>query len=486
MAELKSAKEAFVSGLLGTTIVDVSACLAVLVTSYALYRLLELFLPHFQYGKHSKLAPLMPLIFLELAVLLVPIWLAFTVAADDLLRLHISLAIPICGLLVYHKAFNRSSSAVLKSDSKQKEPPQPNRLVYLVAFRGMLQYITILAILAVDFHVFPRRYAKTENYGVSIMDAGVGSFIFSMGIVSGSRLKSTVSLKNKWIKSIRAAAPVLLLGIVRAIATKSVNYQEHLSEYGVHWNFFFTLAFIPLGVTAVTSFTPSISFRLLGILVAIGYEVALKIGLEAYINDPRRRTLIDMNKEGIFSLSGYLAIFLFSADLGIRCGVDRSLVKTPRNALKTLLLEAGVFVAVTACFRITAIESYFPISRRLTNLSYIVWIMATNATILLGMYLVDEVMIPWCRTASPPSSRKNRNGKASPVKTEPPIVLSSINRNQLSAFLLANLLTGLVNMSSNTLEASNTFAMVVLFGYLSVVLGAALLMDVVFNITLKL
>lgn len=34
---------------------------------------------------------------------------------------------------------------------------------------------------------------------------------------------------------------VLLLGIGRMVIIKVLNYQEHISEYGVHWNFFVTL-----------------------------------------------------------------------------------------------------------------------------------------------------------------------------------------------------------------------------------------------------
>ena len=55
----------------------------------------------------------------------------------------------------------------------------------LSAYRASLLLATCLAILGVDFHAFPRRFAKAETFGTGLMDAGVGSFVVASGISHG-------------------------------------------------------------------------------------------------------------------------------------------------------------------------------------------------------------------------------------------------------------------------------------------------------------
>ena len=55
------------------------------------------------------------------------------------------------------------------------------------------------------------------------MDLGVGSFVFSSGLVS-SRYRETSALKQIWT-AIRSSATILILGVVRTVLTKNLDYQ---------------------------------------------------------------------------------------------------------------------------------------------------------------------------------------------------------------------------------------------------------------------
>lgn len=134
-----------------------------------------------------------------------------------------------------------------KSDAAQDHDP------FLTIYRSHMMLITIACILAVDFPIFPRELGKCETWGASLMDLGVGSFVFSLGVVSaGPYLRPTrPALLSILRKDMAKSLPLFALGMIRVISVKLTAYPEHVTEYGVHWNFFLTLAALPVLKTGV-------------------------------------------------------------------------------------------------------------------------------------------------------------------------------------------------------------------------------------------
>ena len=58
------------------------------------------------------------------------------------------------------------------------------QLRFISYYRIAVNVCTAVAILAVDFNIFPRALAKAETYGHGLMDIGVGCFVMAAAIVA--------------------------------------------------------------------------------------------------------------------------------------------------------------------------------------------------------------------------------------------------------------------------------------------------------------
>jgi len=322
----------------------------------------------------------------------------------------------------------------------------------LSAHRASTMLLTCVAILAVDFHAFPRRFAKAETFGTGLMDAGVGSIVVSTAFAAGARGKppSKSRTSSHWRRILRLGA-LLALGVGRVLATQAVDYQSHVGEYGLHWNFFITLAALRAVMFAVPSevaASPLVS-GILGVGVLVAHQSLLTFSaLGSYIHtEERGADLISANKEGIFSLPGYVALHL----LGCACGAMLHQVAAPgvtkrSQRLRLGVLLGGLWVALYACS--WAVE---PPSRRSCNAAYVLWMLALNAQsfVLLAacLGLVPSLPLPW--------------------------LLEAMNDTMLPSFLAANVLTGVVNLGMDTMAVGNWGARGVVGVYMVVVSGAA-------------
>jgi len=105
--------------------------------------------------------------------------------------------------------------------------------------------------------------------------------------------------------------------------------KENVSEYGVHWNFFFTLGFLRL--LHAVFVIPSKYSGIVAIVISSLYQVVLIYGggTEFIVSDKPRTNLISMNKEGLFSVVGYFSIFLFGLQVKYERVRSRKILMSP-------------------------------------------------------------------------------------------------------------------------------------------------------------
>ena len=115
----------------------------------------------------------------------------------------------------------------------------------------------------------------------------------------------------------------------------------------------------------------------------------------------------------------------------------------------------------------------------MANMPYVLWVAAFNNTQVLLFCLLETVFFPSVHRATDKSSEEQWNTFATSR------IMRAFNKNGLAVFLLANLLTGAVNLGMNTLDTGTGMAMAVLIGYAGVLSAAALLLDH-WNVKLKL
>lgn len=340
-------------------------------------------------------------------------------------------------------------------------------------FRAGLMLLTCFCILAVDFPVFPRRLAKVEVYGTGLMDVGPGAFVFMGGLVCTEPARQ--HKRSHSLRLDRGPLPLLLLGVARLLATTATGYQVHVGEYGAHWNFFVTLGAVaaataalgrsPTWPAALSAPSAAYAHALAPAAVSVSilgfHQVALSCwGLGPWVARAERDmgSLVDANKEGIFSTVGYVGIHY----AGVAAG---RFLQTQSNAIAAAAAAQGrggagaarrsVWVALAQVWAVAGLlwvgvwvleVLVEPVSRRSANAAYGLFITAYCLAAVAELMTV-EVLAPGPRVR----------------------LLCAVNEWLLVTFLFANILTGTVNMTTDTLHTGDAAACAVLLLYMACV-----------------
>lgn len=478
----KHLKEAFISNLNGTSITEISSGLGI-ATLCILFRGLLFIRLHSKPGVISKKG----YFFIDYSLLVLPLVLSCTIFSDTL---HIILSCIAALSLVLFYIISRRRITSIKAPLHNIWQSFLNAQVgngtvpAVTTLRVFLNVLTAISILAVDFPLFPRRYAKTETYGTGVMDLGVGCFIFGNALVcpearTQDRVACSHYLRVK--KQILSVWPLIVLGLTRLISVKAVDYQEHVTEYGVHWNFFFTLALVRVLSSLLLTLVPPQKIWLVAATIIMGYQLLLEVtDLKSFLlygsdGQGTRVGLLNANREGVFSVIGYAGIYMIGVQVGLFVLKKRMLVKEWMRATCSLAVLSSVLLITTIVF-----QSYVePVSRRMANLPFCIWIVGQCVAWFCSLLICDLIMA-FAEYVTPGSnvpstwnihkSSKSSARKVTPTKDSKKEVhhclIDAINRNQLLYFLIANVLTGVVNMTIDTIHSSNLFSLFMLVIYM--------------------
>ncbi|TKA53224.1 hypothetical protein B0A53_04080 [Rhodotorula sp. CCFEE 5036] len=592
------AKIAFVSDLEGGSVSHINLVCATALSTYALWIIVN------DRWLRTRRRDSLWIPWTEGTILILPLLLALTTLSGHPVLLNVLIG---CITLLCARQPRPPSPPPLSPVLEKRPPAHAHRISsssglfvqpFVTSYRAIMMVMTVLCILAVDFPAFPREFAKAETWGTSLMDLGVGSFVFSLGLVSAlPLLRQSLSLpsppphlaaadyssnpppgvstrrngpnappppgsyRTTISTSVRKSLPVIALGMIRVIMVKGVEYPEHVTEYGVHWNFFFTLAFLPVlgaGIeryffAQATRVTPApesehhsprvmkLDMHAMGLGIGVVHQLLLSLTpLQEWALTAERTNLLSQNKEGLVSLPGYLSIYLLGLATGLytlppsptffrtmtsrldpastpielirqlerkkrekglgyssggggggggrtlrRGGDDDNYNDNDNNNLeeeerekrqrvnkknrdKGARKKAEWLASAAVCWWILyglVVVTFGGggdtprVSRRLANLPYVVWVAAFNTT-FLGLYLILHLVL------DPSGGEEEGEAKA-------PAIFEAINRNGLVVFLVANLMTGLINVTLETMYASDFVAVVVLSGYAASLVGCA-------------
>lgn len=431
---------------------------------------------------------------LEFLIVLIPTILCFTIYSDQKILVCVALFVLSCTNLLLVAVTTK-----LSTNGGVKPSLSTGRRPFITNFRALTSVLTSICILAVDFKAFPRRYAKTEGYGFSLMDTGVGFFIMANALVSPEARETDDQMKSGFLKTavknfldcVRSCIPLLVLGSTRYFSVEYLNYQKQVTEYGVHWNFFITLAAVKILTSVVTSFINSKHSLLAGILILTGYEYILsQKSFKKWLFGASRKGFIDANREGIVSTLGYVGLYFIGVAIGrlIHATYRRaSKVQTTRspdsNYFRFLVFEAQYsesmilcvklsLIAAQACVATLFLDGYFRVSRKLANAGYCAW-MVTLSTVMLTLLLLLDVITDILRQLVAkeftPNKKKSRGDKEGADQLSSiPDIFEAVNYNGLAFFLVSNLLTGVINMSMKTLYVADLEAVKIITAYMAV------------------
>jgi phosphatidylinositol glycan class W len=199
------------------------------------------------------------------------------------------------------------------------------------------------------------------------------------------------SVISRFITNLKGMPIIMAIALGGILSRSFVNHPELVTEYGVHWNFFWTLAVI----TLATSFVTSVHLlNYIGLGLHLLYQVCLYSGLGEFILNGPRDNFFSKNREGILGCIGYICIYMFGAGF-TEFVIKRSEIGKSKFLIPKLSSIAYKLLIYTICSGIIMVllnEYVQSFSRRTVNASYGVSIGFATSVAMLGGYFALSML----------------------------------------------------------------------------------------------
>lgn len=428
----------YIAGQKGSTLFDLYLCFLIIPVSVLARNLIWVFFSGPGRKDFSEKSLICWKLLLDFACLIIPYILALSHVIDNFVPVLTTLSCISVGILIvlfdnkfgldntpdepnaqelYIESQQRSGKGIWRVNGLYSEVMGPKRAAISLC-RGFTGFLSCYAILAVDFKTFSRRHAKTEDFGISLMDTGVAMYVISNALVDfASRPgKSKVTRGAVFKREARDFVVLVCLGLIRLLTVKLSGYPEHVTEYGKHWNFFFTLAVVKLSARIILSYMSTKLAFLFSLILLCNYESFLMLSndlehfpLQPYLCQYQHMEIFQVfshnkyvkniaslvleNKTGFMSCTGYLSLYLITVYLSKWYRQATSnLWQAFVVGVKICLVGLGMMLFTLLCFRQP--------SRKLANVSYVAytggllyWSMGVQTCFGIFVALVREFLL---------------------------------------------------------------------------------------------
>ncbi|KAF7256274.1 hypothetical protein EG68_06122 [Paragonimus skrjabini miyazakii] len=275
------------------------------------------------------------------------------------------------------------------------------------------------------------------------MDTGTG-FAVALSALAGTRtMLDSRKSANMRLMIYRSVLPLFSMGAVRTCAVCLLRYHQSPMEYGLHWNFFFTIAFVRFFSIVITANPFSKQWLNKGThLKRASFLVCaalISLTCSAYVD---HAVGFNMMSDRCWPSVESRSRSLFLANVEA-CLVIIQLLMTNAGAYGSgycLLPVISFGSSIVFTFGLyLQLVGWRTISRRFASPSYIAFIIFISTIVGLLIVFIHYVQSYFVHRLN--------------IRTYPSSALvHSLSRNAVTYFLLSNLTTGLVNTLMDTLR----------------------------------